>query len=254
MEITEFAYIWILIALIIFPINLIFKAPYGKHSTKKWGKTIDNKTGWFLMELPALVTCPLIYFIVVEEISLSIGFVFIWITHYFNRTIIYPLRIKTKGKKIPIAIVASAFFFNLINGFLNGYFISLINISNFNNNRVINQNITLIGSIFNSLQTKSITQNKTGYIKFRDNKMLIESYIELASSNLFSVDPVVVAIKERSAVEFSGKLEYQLADGNIVAINEDTQETLNTLLENKPEIVDYMRESKNNFMRILREI
>ena len=83
---------------------------------------------------------------------------------------------------------------------------------------------------------------------------LIESYIELASSNLFSVDPVVVAIKERSAVEFSGKLEYQLADGNIVAINEDTQETLNTLLENKPEIVDYMRESKNNFMRILREI
>ena len=127
MEITEFAYVWILIALIIFPINLIFKAPYGKHSTKKWGKTIDNKTGWFLMELPALVTCPLIYFIAVEEISLSIGFVFIWITHYFNRTIIYPLRIKTKGKKIPIAIVASAFFFNLINGFLNGYFISLIN-------------------------------------------------------------------------------------------------------------------------------
>jgi len=127
MEITEFAYIWILIALIIFPINLIFKAPYGKHSTKKWGKTIDNKTGWFLMELPALVTCPLIYFIAVEEISLSIGFIFIWITHYFNRTIIYPLRIKTKGKKIPIAIVASAFFFNLINGFLNGYFISLIN-------------------------------------------------------------------------------------------------------------------------------
>ena len=83
---------------------------------------------------------------------------------------------------------------------------------------------------------------------------LIESYIELASSNLFSVDPVVIAIKERSAVEFSGKLEYQLADGNIVAINEDTQETLNNLLEDKPEIVNYMRESKNNFMRILREI
>ena len=99
MLITEFTYIWILIALIIFPINLIYKAPYGKHSTKKWGKTIDNKTGWVLMELPALITCPLIYYIVVEEISLSIGFIFIWITHYFNRTIIYPLKIKTKGKR-----------------------------------------------------------------------------------------------------------------------------------------------------------
>ena len=126
MLITEITYLWIIIALIIFPINLIYKAPYGKHSTKKWGKTIDNKTGWILMEFPALITCPLIYYIVVEEISLSIGFIFIWITHYFNRTIIYPLKIKTKGKKIPIAIVASAFFFNVINGILNGYFIATI--------------------------------------------------------------------------------------------------------------------------------
>lgn len=126
MGITEITYLWIIIALIIFPINLIYKAPYGKHSTKKWGKTIDNKTGWILMEFPALITCPLIYYIVVEDISLSIGFIFIWITHYFNRTIIYPLKIKTKGKKIPIAIVASAFFFNVINGILNGYFIATI--------------------------------------------------------------------------------------------------------------------------------
>ena len=58
MEITNITYIWILIALIVLPINLVYKAPYGKHSTKKWGKTIDNKTGWILMELPALITCP----------------------------------------------------------------------------------------------------------------------------------------------------------------------------------------------------
>lgn len=83
---------------------------------------------------------------------------------------------------------------------------------------------------------------------------LVESYIELASSNLFSVDPVVIAIKERAAVDFSGKLQYELSDGSIVAINEDTQDTLNNLLQDKPEIVDYMRESKDNFMRILREI
>ena len=114
-----------MIALIVFPINLIYKAPYGKHSTKKWGKSIDNKTGWILMELPALLTCPLIYFAIVEEINLSIVFIILWITHYFNRTIIYPLRIKTKGKKIPIAIVASAFFFNMVNGVFNGYFLTL---------------------------------------------------------------------------------------------------------------------------------
>ena len=43
---------------------------------------------------------------------------------------------------------------------------------------------------------------------------LVESYIELASSNLFTVDPVVAAIKERTAVEFSGKFEYKLNDGS----------------------------------------
>ena len=126
MDITNITYIWILIALIVFPINLMYKAPYGKHSTKKWGKSIDNKTGWILMELPALLTCPLIYFAIVEEINLTILFIILWITHYFNRTIIYPLRIKTKGKKIPIAIVASAFFFNMVNGVFNGYFLTLV--------------------------------------------------------------------------------------------------------------------------------
>ncbi|MDA8558712.1 DUF1295 domain-containing protein [Flavobacteriaceae bacterium] len=126
MDIINITYLWILIALIVLPVNLIYKAPYGKHSTKKWGKSIDNKTGWILMELPALLTCPLIYFIIVEEINLSIVFIIFWITHYFNRTIIYPLRIKTKGKKIPIAIVASAFFFNIVNGVFNGYFLTLV--------------------------------------------------------------------------------------------------------------------------------
>jgi len=126
MDIINITYLWILIALIVFPVNLIYKAPYGKHSTKKWGKSIDNKTGWILMELPALLTCPLIYFTITEEINLNVVFIVLWIIHYFNRTVIYPLRIKTKGKKIPIAIVASAFFFNMVNGILNGYFLTLL--------------------------------------------------------------------------------------------------------------------------------
>ena len=126
MDIINITYLWILIALIVLPINLIYKAPYGKHSTKKWGKSIDNKTGWILMELPALLTCPLIYFTISEEINLNVVFIVLWITHYLNRTVIYPLRIKTKGKKIPIAIVASAFFFNMVNGILNGYFLTLL--------------------------------------------------------------------------------------------------------------------------------
>jgi predicted GNAT superfamily acetyltransferase len=45
-----------------------------------------------------------------------------------------------------------------------------------------------------------------------------------------------------------------LNDGNSVVINEETQNLLNTLLEDKYQIVEYMRESKQNFMRIIKEV
>lgn len=83
---------------------------------------------------------------------------------------------------------------------------------------------------------------------------LVESYIELASSNIFSIDPVVTDLKERSNSNFFGKLEYTLNDGNTVAINEDTQQVLNALLKDKYEVVEYMRENKTNFMRIIKFI
>jgi hypothetical protein len=82
---------------------------------------------------------------------------------------------------------------------------------------------------------------------------LVESYLELASSNIFSVDPVITEMKQNTSY-FTGKLEYRLDDGSIVAIDEDTQHLLNDLLSDKYQIVEYMRESKNNFMHVLKEL
>ena len=128
MDIFQLTVLWIIIGLVIFPINLIYKAPYGRHTSKKWGISIDNKLGWIIMELPALVVCPAIYFYFKIDFDISIMFICLWIIHYFNRTIIFPFRIKTKGKKMPLAIVLSAFFFNIVNGLINGYFLSNINL------------------------------------------------------------------------------------------------------------------------------
>ena len=128
MDIFQLKVLWIIIGLIIFPINLIYKAPYGRHTSKKWGVSINNKLGWIIMELPALLVCPAIYFYFKIDFDISIMFICLWIIHYFNRTIIFPFRIKTKGKKMPLAIVLSAFFFNIVNGLINGYFLSNINL------------------------------------------------------------------------------------------------------------------------------
>lgn len=42
--------------------------------------------------------------------------------HYINRTFIFPFRLHTKGKKMPMIIVVSGIFFNLVNGFSLGFY------------------------------------------------------------------------------------------------------------------------------------
>ena len=85
---------------------------------------------------------------------------------------------------------------------------------------------------------------------------LIETYIELASSNIFSVDPVICELRKINKLDtlVEGKLNYTLDDGSVIAINEATQEYLNKLLQNQNEIIEYMRESKTNFLHVLERI
>ena len=128
---TLFVWAWMAIALITL-ISLIFlkiRAPYGRHTNNKWGKLMDNHWGWFLMEIPALVTFPLLVIIgPADKNWLTWLLVGMWTLHYFNRTIIFPFRLKTTGKKIPMTIIFSGLFFNGVNGFINGYFLGYINL------------------------------------------------------------------------------------------------------------------------------
>jgi hypothetical protein len=50
----------------------------------------------------------------------------LWTMHYFLRTFVFPFRIKTKGKKMPLSIMLSAIFFNVINAGINGYYLSIL--------------------------------------------------------------------------------------------------------------------------------
>ncbi|MCT4624622.1 MAG: DUF1295 domain-containing protein [Schleiferiaceae bacterium] len=126
---TTLNYIWIAVALVTF-LSLVFtkiRAPYGRHTAKGWGPMISNKWGWFWMELPAFLVFPLLaIFGPREKDVLSWILIGMWTFHYFNRTLIFPFRLKTKGKKMPLTIPLSAIFFNGMNGFLNGYYLGFI--------------------------------------------------------------------------------------------------------------------------------
>ncbi len=116
-------FIWIGIAIAVFFLLLKVAAPYGRHASAKWGPQIDNHYGWFLMEFPALTV--MLYFFVktisFETIAVTI-MIGLFCLHYFNRTFIFPFRIHTRGKKMPILIMVSGIFFNLANTFLMGYY------------------------------------------------------------------------------------------------------------------------------------
>lgn len=130
MDYFNIVYAWIIIGLLSFPFILKYNAPYGRHRSSKWGYAIDNKLAWIVMELPALLVCPLIFYLSTNEKSILTNFfIFLWLVHYFNRTIIYPNRILTKKKTMPLIIAMLAFIFNLINGYINGYYFGFMDFS-----------------------------------------------------------------------------------------------------------------------------
>mgnify|MGYP001341576500 CR=1 FL=1 len=92
---------WVIIAVIIFIILVSFKnlKTYGRHVPKK-GVLLNNRLGWFLMEIPTLILMPYFIYSGTKTINTVIFcFLGLYMLHYFNRTIIFPFRLKFKKNK-----------------------------------------------------------------------------------------------------------------------------------------------------------
>jgi hypothetical protein len=88
---------------------------------------------------------------------------------------------------------------------------------------------------------------------------LIENYMTLASSKVFTIDPVLLEMRNsyKTANIFDTKLDFKLNDGKQVAIGEQTMQKISELLNNcndKQEIIDYMTESRDNFVSVVRQL
>jgi 3-oxo-5-alpha-steroid 4-dehydrogenase 1 len=119
--------IWIAVAVITFIILLFIKAPYGRHSSHKWGITISNRWAWFGMEIPSLMVFLLFFIMGKSEKNLVTWIIAVlYLFHYINRSLIYPFRIRTKGKEMPLIIALMAVFFNFVNGSFLGYYLGTL--------------------------------------------------------------------------------------------------------------------------------
>ncbi len=117
-------------AIVVFILLRFLSAPYGKHNRKGWGYTIKSKYAWLIMELPAVFVFLFVFLLNTDNITVtSIVFLLIWETHYIYRTFIFSQFIRGSKKTFPLMIMVFSLLFNFINGFINSYYLFVINTS-----------------------------------------------------------------------------------------------------------------------------
>jgi protein-S-isoprenylcysteine O-methyltransferase Ste14 len=98
-------------------------APYGRHVRSGWGWTIPARLGWIVMEAIAVFGF-LAFYVTGPNAGDVVPLVLlgIWMVHYLHRTFIFPFRTRS-NKPMPALIPAIAIAFNLLNAYVNGYWV-----------------------------------------------------------------------------------------------------------------------------------
>jgi 3-oxo-5-alpha-steroid 4-dehydrogenase 1 len=112
------------IAALVFPALFFITAPYGRHVRGAGGVTINSTLGWVIMEAPSSIVFGLCYLFGERKTGPeSIVFLLLWEAHYFHRAFVFPFRRRGGQREMPLLVAASAFFFTLGNGYLNGRYL-----------------------------------------------------------------------------------------------------------------------------------
>jgi len=115
---------WLTVAAVTCVALFFVAAPYGRHTRSGWGPTIENRLGWIVMEAPAaLVFAAWFAFGRWADTTTALVFFGLWEVHYVHRAFIYPLGLRGRDKRMPVAVVGMAFLFNSVNGYLNGCYL-----------------------------------------------------------------------------------------------------------------------------------
>jgi len=105
-------------------------APYGKHSNPSsssaaswsFGPLINAKLAWTIFEFPNLFWV-VWSFLHRDDDMFGIGnaaLLSMFTMHYLNRSILYPLRMSSSSRPVPLAIAISGFSYCAVNGYLQG--------------------------------------------------------------------------------------------------------------------------------------
>lgn len=112
---------WMALAVLIAIVLLFVRAPYGRYARRGWGPQVSARLGWLLMEsVSPLVLAGLFVVGAARSDGLSWVFLGVWLVHYVHRAWIFPFRLHSPGRSMPIAVMLMAVVFNSTNAGLNG--------------------------------------------------------------------------------------------------------------------------------------
>ena len=118
---------WILIALAAITILAVSRitAPYGRHTRPHWGLTMPARWGWVIMESPAVLVFAWIYMHGQHRYeTVPLMLLGLWLFHYVQRTYVFPFRMRSEGKRMPVLVCLMALCFQLLNAYVNARWIS----------------------------------------------------------------------------------------------------------------------------------
>ncbi len=116
----------VIIGVVVFFTLLKITAGYGQHISKKWGPSISDKLGWFIMEVPTVILYVILYIFGNYQLNpITLLFSGLFLFHYGYRSFIFPLLIRGK-RKMPWSIIAMGIIFNTANAYLQGRWINTL--------------------------------------------------------------------------------------------------------------------------------
>jgi 3-oxo-5-alpha-steroid 4-dehydrogenase 1 len=120
-------WIWIGSAILIFWLLSRVTAPYGRHVKRNWGPMLDHRLAWMIMEIASPLSFAF-FFLNGKQVKTFVVWLFfyLWIIHYINRSIVFPLRARMDGRQMPIVVMLFSILFNSVNGCLNGTYLGHI--------------------------------------------------------------------------------------------------------------------------------
>ena len=114
------------IAVVVF-ISLYFvNAGYGKFYNPKWGVSLDNHWGWFLMEVPVFIAMLVLWLLSYRRTdAIRLVFLLLFELHYFHRSFIFPQQLRGHSR-MPLSIILMGALFNTLNALMQGGWIFFI--------------------------------------------------------------------------------------------------------------------------------